>query len=116
MFPHARKHAARGVAIAFLAVGLWLAIQSPATSQTVEKPKEDSLGYTARFERELRQIGKITPDEFARRFPQPTYLDKIGWDPTTAKFWDDFNRDPKTLPSSKRFRSDFRLNDDELAR
>lgn len=118
MFRHAWKHAASGSAsgIAVVVVGWWLADPGTAMSQPAKNAKDDSLGYTARFERELRQIGKISPQEFARRYPQARYSDKISWDPTTAKFWDDFNRDPKLLPAGKHFRSDFRLNDEELAR
>jgi hypothetical protein len=120
MFRYEWKHAfgflVSGIAAAV--VVWWLAHPGHALSQPAEnkakKPNEDSLGYTAHFERELKQIGKISPQDFARRYPgQAKYLDKLTWDPTTAKFWDDFNRDPKLLPG--RFKFDFRLNEAELA-
>ena len=84
-------------------VGWWLTHPGPALAQPagqkVTPKNEDSLGYTAHFQRELQKIGQISPQEFARRYPgQAKYLDKFGWDPATAKFWDDFNIDPKLLP------------------
>jgi hypothetical protein len=124
MFRHEGK-AAVGVLAAGIAaavVGWWLAQPGPARSQPARdkatKANEDSLGYTAHFQRELRQIGQITPQEFARRYPgQARYVAKLSWDPTTAKFWDAFSRDPKELPPNRRYgKSDFRLNDEELAR
>jgi hypothetical protein len=99
-------------------VGCWLALPDRALAQPPKakaKAREDSLGYSANFERQLKEIGKITPQEFARRYPsKANYLDKLSWDPTTAKFWDDFNRDPKAQVNS-RYRFDFRLNETELA-
>ena len=36
----------------------------------------------------------------AQRYPgKAKYLDKFGWDPTTAKFWDEFKKDPKKFKS-----------------
>jgi hypothetical protein len=119
-YKHAAGVLAAGVAVAV--VCCWLTHQGPAQSQPAggkaAKANEDSLGYTAHFQRELRQIGQISPEEFARRYPsQAKYLAKLSWDPTTAKFWDDFNRDPQTLPPHRRFGNpDFRLNDAELAK
>jgi hypothetical protein len=110
------------VATAFVAgsaLTALLALAGPARAQAdkAKQPKEDSLGYTAHFHDELRKIGQITPQEFARRYPgQARYLDKISWDPTSARFWADFNKDPKTIPPNRRFgRFDFRLNEQELA-
>jgi Protein of unknown function (DUF3160) len=123
MFRYEGKHTV-GVLVcglAVVAVGCWLAHPGRALSQPAKQkakaPGDDSLGYSAHFERELKQIGKISPKEFGRRYPsQAKYLDKLSWDPTTAKFWDDFNRDPKDLPQNRRFgRFDFRLNEAELA-
>lgn len=78
----------------------------------------DVFGYTAAFDAELKKIGQITPQEFAARYPtKAQYVAKFGWDATTAKFWDDFNKDPQTIPSGKRYgRYDFRLNAAELAK
>jgi hypothetical protein len=125
MFRHEGKHAVGvlAAAIAVVVIGGWLTHPGPALAQPAKEEKaakagDDSLGYAAHFQRELRQIGQISPEEFARRYPgQAKYLDKISWDPTTARFWDDFNRDPSTLRPTRRFgRTDFRLNDQELAR
>ena len=74
------------------------ASSQPAKEKAKASSSDDSLGYTAHFQRELVQIGQISPQEFARRYPgQANYVDKFGWDPTTAKFWDEFNRDPSKL-------------------
>jgi hypothetical protein len=124
MFSHKWKHAVGILLSGFVVAvpGWWLAHPYPALAQPAgDKTKaksEDSLGYTAHFQRELRKIGQISPQEFARRYPgQAKYLDKVSWDPTTAKFWDDFNRDPKLIAVNRRFgNSDFRLNQEELAR
>ncbi|MBI1830971.1 MAG: DUF3160 domain-containing protein [Planctomycetes bacterium] len=121
MFRHEWKHTV-GVlvsGVALIVVGWWLAHPGRALSQPAKekaKANEDPFGYSAHFERELKQIGKISPQEFARRYPgQAKYIDKLTWDPTTAKFWDDFNRDPKELPQTKHFKFDFRFNEAELA-
>jgi hypothetical protein len=124
MFRHESKRAfgvlATGVAV--VVIGWWLAHPGAALSEppkeNAPKAGDDSLGYTAHFQRELGKIGQIAPEEFARRYPgQAKYLDKISWDPTTAKFWDDFNRDPSKITTGKRWgRSDFRLNEQELAK
>jgi hypothetical protein len=112
--------------IAVVVLGSWLAhlahVADPGVA-LAEPPKEkaakandDSLGYTAQFQRELKRIGQISPEEFARRYPgQAKYLEKLSWDATTAKFWDDFNCDPDKLVN-KRFKTDFRLNEQELAK
>jgi hypothetical protein len=105
------------VGIAVAVIGCWLAYSGRALSQAakvITRTNEDSLGYSARFESELKQIGKISPAEFARRYPsRANYLDELTWDPTSAKFWDDFNSDPKLLKNQ--FGFDFRLNEQELA-
>ncbi|HKB41353.1 MAG TPA: DUF3160 domain-containing protein, partial [Gemmataceae bacterium] len=55
----------------------------------------DALGYSAAFEAHVKKIGQITPDDFARRYPgKANYLDKLTWDPTTAKFFDRLMLDP----------------------
>src|ERR1051325_7688882 len=117
MFRHQWKRVVGVLAIAVIA--WWFAHSGRALSQPAKekaKANEDSLGYSANFERELKKIGKISPQEFARRYPgQAKYIDKFSWDPTTAKFWDDFNRDPKDLPPSRFGGFDFRLNEAELA-
>ena len=76
--------------------------------------------YMAKFNEELQQIGQISPQKFAEQFDSKAkYLPQISWDPTTAKFWDEFNLDPKSnnnSPQRKNWRNaDFRLNAKELA-
>ncbi|MSQ96290.1 MAG: DUF3160 domain-containing protein [Gemmataceae bacterium] len=75
--------------------------------------------------RNSRKSGQISPQEFGKRYPAPTnYAGKFSWDPTTAKFWDEFNKDPNkdppfdfNKPANKRGRwFDFRLNQQELAK
>jgi hypothetical protein len=118
MFRNDGKHAARAL-VGGSAFAMVLVLAGPAWAQAnkTKAPGDDSLGYTAHFHDQLRKIGKITPQDFARRYPgKARYLDKFSWDPTSAKFWEDFNKDPKTIPFSKRHgRYDFRLNDLELA-
>lgn len=81
----------------------------------------DVFGYTAVFEEALKKIGQISPQEFAQRYAIRTeYLPQISFDPTTAKFWEEFNLDPEEnnknpKRKTKRF-DDFRLNPAELAR
>src|SRR5262245_22501252 len=109
-------------AIAVAVRGCWLAGSGHALGQPAKErakaPGDDSLGYTYHCMGELGKIGQISPQDFARMFKgQAKYLDKLTWDPTTAKFWADFDLDPSKLPPGRRFgRSDFRLNQDELAR
>jgi len=84
MFRRKGNHAV-GVLVVIV-IGWWLVEPPPALAQATKEnaPKagDDSLGYTAHFQRELRQIGQISPEEFARRYPgQAKYLDKICWDP-----------------------------------
>ena len=119
MFQHQLKHTVgillSGFVVVVCCTHAGTALAQPAGEKANVK-NEDSLGYTAHFQRELQKIGQISPQEFARRYPgQAKYLDKFGWDPTTAKFWDDFNCDPIKLVN-KRFRTDFRLNEAELAK
>ncbi|HAX78677.1 MAG TPA: hypothetical protein DCY88_23300 [Cyanobacteria bacterium UBA11372] len=86
----------------------------------IAKAPEDVFGYTAAFEEALQKIGQISPQEFAKRYASNAkYLPQISFDPTTAKFWDDFNLDPQennNNPNRKNWRNyDFRLNPEELA-
>jgi len=65
-------------------------------------------GIEAAFARELQKVGQVSPEAFARRYAgKASYLQKLSWDPTTAKFWDDF--------SKREQRHDFCLNAAELA-
>jgi Leucine-rich repeat (LRR) protein len=90
------------------------------TNLPIAKVPGDVFGYTAAFEEALKKIGQISPLEFAKLYATTAkYLPQISWDPTTAKFWDEFNLDPKENnknPNRKNWRSyDFRLNPEELA-
>jgi hypothetical protein len=85
---------------------------------TAQNLREDPFGATPIFDAELKKIGQIRPAEFAARYPAPDYAARLGWDPTTAKFWDEFNRKaPNPPPPGRRYHwYDFRLNDEELAK
>ena len=80
------------------------------------------FGYGNAFNEALASIGQITPDQFTARYSPPTnYLAGLDWDPTTARFWDEFNTNPAEynrhlIPGVDDFRNtDFRLNPAELA-
>ncbi|HEY9829927.1 MAG TPA: DUF3160 domain-containing protein, partial [Stenomitos sp.] len=75
------------------------------TITPIAKDSADVFGYTTAFQEALQKIGQISPQEFAQRYATPAkYLSKISFDPTTAKFWDDFNKNHL-----------FQLNSEELA-
>src|SRR5262249_10118499 len=82
----------------------------PAAHTKAGQSAGDVFGYTEAFEKELQKIGQISPQEFARLYPTGAgYLGQISWDPTTAKYWDEFNKDPQK--SKHGFGRDFRLNE-----
>ena len=82
------------------------AADSSVRVEAAEPPLSPALQFGARFESALGRIGEISPDEFADRFgPAGDYLPQLTWDPTTARYWDQF-AEPKK-PS-------FRLNEAEL--
>jgi hypothetical protein len=59
--------------------------------------------FSAAFSRELAKVGQISPREFAARHATAAdYLDKITWDPTTARFFDQLNMDPNAPASQVR--------------
>jgi hypothetical protein len=78
-------------------------------------------GYAAAFDAALQKIGPITPEEFARRFADKAkYLERLSWDPTTARYWKELNLDPREFrPKGQRQPLgaiyDFRLNEQEQA-
>lgn len=81
------------------------------------------FGYNRVFQQELRKLGYPTAAEFAARFaPTNTYLAQLGFDPTTARYWTEFDTDPAVfnakLPANSPDRRlhDFRLNAEESAR
>ncbi len=97
----------------------------PVSAAEPAKPTHD-FGFTAAFEEEVRKIGAISPDEFGRRFAsKASYLAKVTWNPTTAKYWDRFMIDPNdpramtpirnTSPKEAAYLFDFRPNARELA-
>ena len=52
-------------------------------------------GFTRAFQSELKTIGQISPEEFAKRYPNSAkYLDAFPWDPTTAQYFDHLQLDP----------------------
>ena len=62
----------------------------------------DDFGYAAAFDTELKKIGQISPQEFNRRYAAKAgYVHKLSWDPTTAKFWDEFNLDPSKVAAQR---------------
>src|ERR1043165_5486301 len=109
---------ALGVVVSMIALALSGLPTGSTLGQGIREPSDDSLGYTAFFKGELQKLGQISPEEFARRYPSSaTYLDKLSWDPTSATFWADFNRDPKEPRQTQRSGTfDFRLNATELAK
>lgn len=94
----------------------------PLTATAADPPKgkpADALGYAARLQAELKAVGEITPKQFAERYALPTYLEKPSFDPTGAKFWDEFALEKaKPLPKGAKpgIWYDFRLNAEELAK
>jgi hypothetical protein len=79
----------------------------------------EKVFWGAAFEAEAKKAGQISPQEFAQRYPsQAHYLRQLSWDPTTSKFWDQFNLDPKMnrpLGRPEVMYDDFRLSAGELA-
>jgi len=69
--------------------------QQPGHSASPDSLEPDGLGYSAMFDAELKKIGQISPDEFARRYTTSArYLPGLSWDPTSAKYFDRFDADP----------------------
>lgn len=96
-----------------------------ASPQTLASPAEggaEVFGYQAAFDAALNRIGQISTDDFAKLYPSGAeYLPGISWDPTTARFWDQFSADPAVVNQGKSWGSpgyrsgDYRLNARELA-
>src|SRR4051794_19512895 len=96
-------------ATALLVWSLWPVAMTPAQPKNGKAlPKtEEVFGYTQAFEQELKKLGQIAPEELAQRYPtRADYLKGLSWDPTTAKFWKEFQADPKTTKNP--LRADFR--------
>ena len=62
------------------------------------RPQPDPFGYSVAFDLELKKLGQISTAQFAARYPAPKYLDKMSWDPTTAKFFDQVDVEKVTKP------------------
>jgi hypothetical protein len=94
---------------------------SSQTPQETGSGGAEVFGYGAQFSTELAQLGLMSANTFAANTPQPPYLSRISWDPTTALFWTNFNTDPAVwnagLPpnSPDRRLYDFRLDTNEFA-
>jgi hypothetical protein len=103
---------------AILTLGLALLVALPAQAEKPAAKKlkaSDPFGYSTAFDETTKKIGQISPEEFARRYPSKAkYVDKLSFDPTTGKFFDQFNQSPPP-PTKKGGGYDFRLNADELA-
>jgi len=77
-----------------------------AASETVRAAGE-GLGYGDAFAAELLKVGQITPEEFGKRYGgTASYLPRLGWDPTTATFFDRFSLDPNQPGATVRARGD----------
>ena len=79
----------------------------------------DRMGYNRTFVRELDRLGQISADQFRQRFGTNGFLDRISFDPTTARFWDLFSVDPDVFnasvpPGGDKRLYDFRLNPQEM--
>jgi hypothetical protein len=120
------------LAIVFLAslIGIGIAAKLLFTHADSRTPQEappalateavaESFGDTGAFGAELKRLGQLTPQDFARHYASKAdYLPQLTWDPTTATFWDQFNLDPATKRDKVRpgaMYGDYRLNPEELA-
>ncbi len=95
--------AAVGTAAAWwgLSPGSQAPLPGPAGATEPGRTAAGDLGYGAAFDAELKKIGEISPQEFARRYGgKAKYADRLSWDPTTAEFWDRLNLDP-TRPGAQ---------------
>src|SRR5262245_61724853 len=91
-----------------LAVVLGLLLFGEVQGAPPDDRPAGETGIEAAFARELKKVGQISPEAFARRYAgKASYLQKLSWDPTAARFWDEFSKPQQ--------RHDFRLSDAELA-
>jgi len=97
-----------------------IANSAKTTTLAQARNTASTFDYTSAFNQALKQIGQISPQNFAQRYSlNAQYLPQLTWNPTTAQFWDQFNVDPEEhnlKPNQETLRlDDFRLNDAELA-
>jgi hypothetical protein len=94
---------------------------SSSTPQETGSGGAEVFGYGSRLAEELNELGLMSIATFSSNAPQPSYLQRISWNPTNAQFWTNFNMDPAVwnagLPpnSPDRRLTDFRLNTNELS-
>lgn len=95
---------------------------SPAATQQTGTGGAEVFGFAAEFAAELQRLGFLSLEAFADSYPTPPCLSSITFDPTSARFWTNFNTNPADwnagLPSNSSDRRlyDFRLNAAEKAR
>ena len=70
------------------------------------------FGYDAQMAANLNTLGLMSVAAFAARASNPPYLAQLSWDPTTARFWTNFNSNPTNSPYPH---YDFRLHTNEFA-
>ncbi len=90
-----------------LLFAVWIAQEGQAQTQNITR-----VDYPSRFAKSLRETGEISVAEFSQRYQLPEkYLDQLTSDPTTAKYFDQFQ---VAQPQGKFGPTkDFRLNDAE---
>src|SRR3954452_24531088 len=117
MLPRKKLSAALLAGAVAVALAAWFlapggsAPAQPKDGKVADKADE-MFGYTRAFEQELKKLGQISPAQFAQMYPSKAqYAKGLSWDPTTAKFFSDFQADPKN--SQKPWLFDFRLNEQE---
>src|SRR6185369_9325678 len=60
-----------------------------------EKSSDGIYGYASEFSRNLQQLGQLSLETFVQMYaPTNEYRAALSFDPTTARFFDDFNTDP----------------------
>jgi hypothetical protein len=93
MKPSAKSVALRGglalLGGLVLLAAVWMALLSNAAPFVTWDPADPLPDYSAAFDQELKKVGQLSPEEFAERYrSRASYLPKVTWDPTTARFWD----------------------------
>lgn len=93
--------------LVILAAGYYL--KAPTFNRVQANPPAEPISgqiqgaFTHAFHSELKAVGQISTDEFARRFPNPAkYLGAFPWDPTSATYYDHLQLDPNDPKSQIR--------------
>ncbi len=85
----------RGDQAFFRVVARWHRPLPPLARSSLGGGGEEVFGYGAAFDAALQSIGQITPDEFGKLNPPPDdYVHQISFDPSSARFWTEFNSAP----------------------